>query len=44
MIACQMTVDVFGFKQEDFIPEVKDYVGAASFLPIASKADVCLFI
>ena len=44
MIACQMTVDVFGFDQKDFIPEVKDYVGSASFLPIASKADVCLFI
>ena len=44
MIACQMTVDVFGFSKGDFIPEVKDYVGAASFLPIASKSDVCLFI
>ncbi len=44
MIACQMTVDVFGFNQDQFIPEVKDYVGAASFLPIASKADVTLFI
>lgn len=44
MIACQMTVDVFGFDKEEFIPEVKDYVGAASFLPIASKADVTLFI
>lgn len=44
MIACQMTVDVFGFNKDDFIPEVKDYVGAASFLPIASKADVTLFI
>ncbi|MHB8453967.1 MAG: sulfur carrier protein DsrE2 [Acidiferrobacterales bacterium] len=44
MIACQMTVDVFGFNKNEFIPEVKDYVGAASFLPIASKSDVCLFI
>ncbi|BAU48038.1 NADH dehydrogenase [Sulfurifustis variabilis] len=44
MIACQMTVDVFGFSQDDFIPEVKDYVGAASFLPTARNADVCLFI
>ena len=44
MIACQMTVDVFGFSKDEFIPEVKDYVGAASFLPIASKADVTLFI
>ena len=44
MIACQMTVDVFGFKQSEFIDEVADYVGAASFLPIAQKSDVCLFI
>ena len=44
MVACQMTVDVFGFSKDEFIPEVKDYVGAASFLPIASKSDVCLFI
>ena len=44
MIACQMTVDVFGFTKEEFIPEVKDYVGAAYFLPIAAKSDVCLFI
>ncbi len=44
MIACQMTVDVFGFKQSEFIPEVTEYVGAASFLPIARQSDVCLFI
>lgn len=43
MIACQMTVDVFGFSESDFIPEVKDYVGAASFLPTARQSDVCLF-
>lgn len=43
MIACQMTVDVFGFSKSDFIPEVDDYVGAASFLPTAQKSDVCLF-
>jgi peroxiredoxin family protein len=44
LLACQMTVDLFGYKQEDFIPEVKDWVGAAWFLPIAKKSDVCLFI
>ena len=44
MIACQMTVDVFGFDQSEFIPEVTDFVGATSFLPVARKADVCLFI
>ena len=43
LIACQMTMDVFGFNRDDFIPEVVDYVGAASFLPTARKSDVCLF-
>jgi peroxiredoxin family protein len=44
MVACQMTVDVFGFSREDFIPEVQDYVGATYFLPVAQQSDVCLFI
>jgi len=44
MVACQMTVDVFGFDNSEFIPEVTDYVGATSFLPVAQKSDVCLFI
>ena len=44
LIACQMTVDLFGYKHEQFIPEVKEYVGAASFLPMAKDADVSLFI
>lgn len=44
MVACQMTVDLFGFDKSEFIPEVKDYVGAASFLPVAQTSDVCLFI
>ena len=43
-IGCQMTVDLFGYKREEFIPEVKDYVGAATFLPMARDADVSLFI
>ena len=44
MIACQMTVDVFGFSPDEFIADVTDYVGATSFLPVARKSDVCLFI
>ena len=44
MIACQMTVDLFGFDNSEFIPEVTDFVGATSFLPVARKSDVCLFI
>jgi len=44
LVACQMTVDLFGHKKEDFIDEIEDWVGAASFLPFAQKSDVCLFI
>jgi peroxiredoxin family protein len=44
LIGCQMTVDLFGFSHDDFIPEVKEYVGAATFLPLARDADVSLFI
>jgi len=44
LIGCQMTVDLFGFRHDDFIPEVKEYVGAATFLPMARDADVSLFI
>ena len=44
MIGCQMTVDLFGFTHGDFIPEVKEYVGAATFLPMAKDADVSLFM
>ena len=44
MVACQMTVDLFGFRKEEFIDEVTDWVGAASFLPEAQKSDICLFI
>jgi len=42
-LACQMTVELFGFHHDDFISGV-DYVGAASFLPVAQKADVSLFM
>jgi peroxiredoxin family protein len=42
-IACQMTVDLFGFSNDDFIPGL-DYAGAATFLPVAQQADVSLFI
>jgi len=44
LIGCQMTVDLFGFKPEDFITEVKEYCGAATVLPKARDADVSLFI
>jgi peroxiredoxin family protein len=44
LIGCQMTVDLFGFTHDDFIPQVKEYCGAATFLPMAREADVSLFI
>lgn len=44
LVACQMTVDLFGWERSDFIPEVSDWVGAASFLPRALQADVNLFM
>ena len=44
LVACQMTVDLFGYNREDFIPEVREWIGAATFLPVAQKSDVCLFI
>ena len=43
MLACQMTVDVFGFSHSEFIDGI-DYVGATYFLPVAKDSDVCLFI
>ena len=43
MIACTLTLDVFGFKKDDFIPEA-NFGGAATFLEYASDADVQLFI
>lgn len=43
MIGCQMTMDVFGFKKEDFIEQC-EIGGAATFLEYAADADVSLFV
>ncbi len=43
LIGCQMTMDVFGFKKEDFIDEC-EIGGAATFLEFAADADVSMFI
>ena len=42
--ACSPTMEMFGVKKEDLIPEVDEIAGAAAFLDIASTADVTLFI
>ncbi|MEA3275865.1 MAG: DsrE/DsrF/DrsH-like family protein [Pseudomonadota bacterium] len=43
LMACQMTVDLFGWKKEDFIPGISEWAGAATFLTVAQEADVCLY-
>jgi peroxiredoxin family protein len=43
LIGCQMTMDVFGFKKEEFISQC-EIGGAATFLEYAADADVSLFI
>jgi len=44
LIACQMTVDLFGWTKDDFIPGIAEWAGAASYLGAAKGADVTLFI
>jgi peroxiredoxin family protein len=43
LIGCQMTIDVFGYSQDDFIDGV-EFGGAAAFMSEARKAHVTLFI
>ena len=42
-IACQMTVELFGFEHSDFLDDI-EYGGAASFFEFAGESDICLFI
>ena len=44
LVACQMTVGLFGWKQEDFIPEVTEWAGAATYITNAQGADITLFV
>lgn len=43
LIACQMTVDLFDFKHDDFVDGISSG-GAATFLEFASEADTTLYI
>ncbi len=42
--ACSSTMKMFGIKKEDLIPEVDEIAGAATFLNLASKAEIALCI
>lgn len=44
LVACQMTVDLFNYRQDEFIPEIAEWIGATSYLVEARNADVCLFV
>jgi peroxiredoxin family protein len=43
LIACQMTMDVFGYGNDEFLPGV-EFGGAAAFLSTARRGHVTLFI
>jgi peroxiredoxin family protein len=43
LIACQMTMDMFDFKREEFIDGI-EIGGAATFFEFAGESDVSLFI
>lgn len=43
LIGCQMTMDLFGFSKEQFIPECS-FGETAAFLEFAADADVQFFI
>ena len=43
LIACQMTVDLFDFKREDFIDGI-EFGGASTFFEFAGESDVSLFV
>ena len=41
---CQMTMDLYGLQRKDFIDGLQPSLGAASFIDMAVKADIQLFI
>lgn len=43
LIACQMTMDVMGYKQSDMIKGI-EFGGAATWMDLAADADINLFV
>ena len=43
LVACQMTMDVFGYDADDFVEGV-EFAGAAAFLSHARKSNLTLFV
>jgi peroxiredoxin family protein len=42
--ACSPTMEMFGIKKGDLIPEVDEIAGAAAFLDVAVDADIVLMV
>ncbi|MBX5326528.1 MAG: DsrE/DsrF/DrsH-like family protein [Candidatus Bathyarchaeia archaeon] len=42
--ACSPTMEMFGVKRENLIPEVDEIAGASAFLDVASDADITLLV
>jgi peroxiredoxin family protein len=43
-LACTTSMALMGLEEADFIPEVEDFVGAATYVEIASRSQINLFI
>ncbi len=43
-VACTTSIGLMGLSEQDFIPEVETFAGAATFLGEARKAEISLFI
>lgn len=44
LIACQMTVDLFGWQKDEFMPGIAERAGVASYLASAKEANVTLCV
>jgi peroxiredoxin family protein len=43
LMGCQMTLDLFGWDKDEFIPEVSEWAGAATYLAVARQCQMNLF-
>lgn len=44
MVGCQMTRDLFGWSMDDFIPEIEEWAGAATYLAATRQSQVNLYM
>jgi peroxiredoxin family protein len=44
LIGCQMTRDLFGWHDDEFIPEISEWAGAATYLSVARECQMNLYM